>query len=92
MVQLKLKVANAVGLHARPAAILAEETNRYESEIQVCNLTTNSVWVDAKSILNLLTLGGEEGHEIGFTIIGPDEEQASTSIQTLIETGFSSKL
>lgn len=88
MKRLRLRVANAVGLHARPAAIFVGEANRFTSQIRVRNATTNTSWVDAKSILSVLTLGVEQDHEIEITTDGPDEEQAAVELEHLISTDF----
>ncbi len=92
MKHLRLKVVNAVGLHARPAAVFVGEASRFASQIRVRNATTNSPWVDAKSILSVLTLGVEQHHEIEITIDGPDEQQASAGLEQLIASDFAGKL
>ena len=89
--QLVLKVINEVGLHARPAAIFVKESNRYQSTIRVRNLTSQSRWTDAKSILGVLTLGVEKDHEVELQIEGPDEDQAAVNLSELIITNFTGK-
>jgi phosphocarrier protein len=91
MKQLILKVFNEVGLHARPAAIFVKESNRYHSNIRLRNLTSQSRWTDAKSILGVLTLGVEQNHEVELEIEGPDEDQAASSLRDLILTDFANK-
>jgi len=92
MRQLRLTVVGAVGLHARPAAVFVNEAAKFASKIQVRNATTNSAWVDAKSILSVLTLGVEQNHEIEITAEGPDEAQAAAALEQLITTDFAGKL
>jgi|YelNatPaOPRAMG01_1025707.scaffolds.fasta_scaffold00290_47 phosphocarrier protein HPr len=89
MIKLHLKVINAVGLHARPAAIFVREAAKFKSTIRVCNATTDRKWADAKSILGVLTLGVEKDHEIDLEIDGPDEELAASRLKGLIESDFS---
>ncbi len=91
MKQLRLDVTNAVGLHARPAALFVAEASRFTSKIRVRNATGNSGWVDAKSILSVLTLGVEQHHEIEITAEGPDEEQAAAALERLIASDFAGK-
>jgi len=90
--QLRLRVVNAAGLHARPAAVFVAETSKFASTIRVRNATTNSAWTNAKSILSVLTLGVEPQHEIELTADGPDEEQAATALAGLITSDFAGKL
>ncbi len=92
MKQVRLNVRNAVGLHARPAAVFVSEASRFASQIRVRNATRHSPWVDAKSILSVLTLGVEHDHEIEITVDGPDEEQAAAGLEQLIASDFAGKL
>lgn len=85
MHQVRLEVLNVVGLHARPAALLVAEAAKYKADIRIRNATTNSRWVSAKSILSVLTLGVEKGHEIELTTEGEDSAQAMQALLKLFE-------
>jgi len=85
MKTLKSTITNAVGLHARPAAVFVKNMGQYESEIQIRNLTGGSDWVNAKSILGVLTLAVEKDHEIEIRIEGADEDAAETEIADFLE-------
>jgi phosphotransferase system HPr (HPr) family protein len=86
--RLRLVVQNSEGLHARPAAVFVSKAARFASRIQVRNATSGSQWADAKSILGVLTLGVEPGHEVEIAIDGPDEEQAAAELKGLIDSGL----
>ena len=88
MRRLQIVVKHEVGLHARPASQFVKMASGFQSEIKVRNLTSDSAPVDAKSILSVLTLGVERGHEIEVEISGLDEEEALRSLQSLIEADF----
>jgi len=88
MSSARLKVRDEVGLHARPAAMFVECANRFEAEIEVRNLSTTSDWVNAKSILGVLTLGVKRGHEIELRVSGADEEQAVVALTALVVSDF----
>jgi phosphotransferase system HPr (HPr) family protein len=88
MLQEQLKVVNAVGLHARPAALFVGQAGRYQSSIQVRNVTAPGEWVDAKSILGILTLGVEKDHEIEIRAEGPDEAEAIKALADLVRSDF----
>ena len=92
MKQLRVNVTNAVGLHARPAAVFVGEAGRFASQIRVRNATRNTPWVDAKSILSVLTLGVERQHEIEIMADGPDDTQAAETLQQLIASDFAGKI
>ncbi|MEA4906047.1 MAG: HPr family phosphocarrier protein [Chloroflexi bacterium] len=83
-----IRIVNEVGLHARPASILVQQVNKFESKVSISNYTLGSKSVDAKSILGILTLGIEQGHEVALEIEGKDEESAITKIKGLIESDF----
>lgn len=88
MEQLRVRVANEVGLHARPAALFVGAAKTSKSKVRVRNATTESKWVDAKSILGVLTLGVEKDHEIELTAEGPDEAETLARIGNLIRSDF----
>jgi len=91
MQKIILHVINEVGLHARPASEFVKLAGQFKAGLQVRNMTTNSSAVDAKSILSVLTLGVEKGHEIELTGEGDDEMQAIDALRELIESDFAGK-
>ena len=88
MKTVALRVAHESGLHARPAAIFVQEASGHTSRVMLRNLTQGTAWVDAKSILGVLTLGVDQGHEIEMQVEGPDEEQAVAALEALIRGEF----
>lgn len=89
MQKLTIPIQAAEGLHARPAHLFCARAQKYQSEIKVKNLSTNSGTVNAKSILLILTLGVVQGHEIEITASGLDETEAIGGLKNLIESNFS---
>lgn len=88
MQNIHLKIINEVGLHARPAALFVKTAAKYTSNIEVRNKNSQSQWVNAKSILGILTLGVEKDHEIEVKIEGEDEVEAGKDLTQLIENDF----
>ena len=80
-----LTVMNKFGLHARPAALFVETSNRFESEILV---THNHRQVNGKAILDIMTLGAPQGAELTLTISGPDAQAAADSLEALVKDRF----
>jgi phosphocarrier protein len=78
-------INNDLGLHARPAALLAKEAGKYKSEIK---LVMNDVEVDAKSILDILTLAASKGKSLKLVAKGEDAKEAVENIQKIFEQGF----
>lgn len=85
MVTQKLLVTNEVGLHMRPAAVFAEEMQKFECEITI---VFNGTRVNAKSILNIMTACIKCGDEFVLECDGPDEQDAAEKARWLIETNF----
>ena len=54
-------VGSAVGLHARPAAIIAEAAEAYDDEILLSLQGSDDDPVDAASSLMIMTLGAAKG-------------------------------
>ncbi len=81
----QVQVVNPSGLHARPAARFVEVASGFACDVQVTDLTAGRGPVDAKSILGVLTLGAECGHEILIGTSGVDAEAACEALADLIQ-------
>lgn len=88
MIETTIIINHSVGLHARPAALFVQTAKKFSSTIKVRNLTMNGNFVDAKSIIMVLTLGVLKDHEIMIQADGPDEANASAALTALIESNF----
>jgi phosphotransferase system HPr (HPr) family protein len=80
-----------VGLHARPAAEFVKLTSSFPCEVMVKNLTEGSDYVNAKSILAVLTLGVSQGHIIQVQAEGEQANETLEALKTLIESDFGKK-
>jgi phosphocarrier protein HPr len=78
-------ICNRLGLHARAAAKLVQLANQYESQVF---LSTDKMSANAKSILGVLTLAAGKDTPLVIEVDGPDEEEAMSKIQELIENRF----
>lgn len=81
----ELRIINALGLHARPAASLVQTVLKFQSEVHIA---MNGHRVNAKSIMGLLTLAAAQGSLLIVTCDGPDAEDAMEAIRSLVESGF----
>jgi len=86
--KVRVRVTNEVGLHPVTSARLVSKANEFKSNIQVQNVTKNSKWVNAKSILSVLVLGVEKDHEIEIMVEGEDEAEAVKQIMELAKNNF----
>jgi phosphocarrier protein HPr len=85
MISKTVKVANKLGLHARPAAMLVTVATRFKSEVF---LTKDSLRVNGKSIMGVMMLAAERGSELTIEVNGPDEVHAMEEIVRVVESGF----
>lgn len=85
MVKQDVIIKNRAGLHARPASMLVQTASRFSSSIFIHK---DDIQVNAKSIMNLLTLGGAYKTALTIQAEGDDENDALEAIVTLFETKF----
>lgn len=82
-------VNNEFGLHLRPADQLANTARQFASQIRVI---CHEQQVDAKSTIDLLTLGARKGTELVFEAEGADAQAAVDALVEFMESGFSQDL
>lgn len=78
-------VTSKNGLHIRPAEQLARLANRFAAQI---GLIHESQRVDAKSIMEMLTLGAREGASVVIEARGIDAQEAVDAILALVQSEF----
>lgn len=83
----QVKIINNLGLHARAAAKLIKIAENFESDIKLSTLD-KTIFADAKSILNILTLAASKGTILNLQIEGIDEDSAFDAITEIFENGF----
>jgi len=83
--EAKFEIINTLGIHLRPARMLAELTNRFESEISI---RKDSEEVNGKSIMGIITLAAAKGTILRVTAVGPDAREAIEAIGKLIQNKF----
>lgn len=82
---IKVTVINELGLHARPAAMVARLALQAKSDIW---LIKNDRKVDASSIIDILTLEGQKGTELTIHAIDASDMAIVEKIAMMFEKGF----
>ncbi len=72
-------VGSKVGLHARPAAMIAEAAAEYDDEILLG--VEGEEPVDASSVMMIMTLGAEHGAQVS---VESDNEEALARIADMV--------
>ncbi len=80
-----LTLWNKLGLHARPAALLARTASRFRAHISI---ECQGRKVDARSIIGLLTLGAPNGASLIVHAEGEDASEALDAIERLVAEKF----
>ncbi|AJK69072.1 HPr family phosphocarrier protein [Corynebacterium marinum] len=84
MASKTVTVGSAVGLHARPAAVVADAAAEYDDEILLTLVgDEDGEEADAASSLMIMALGAEKGDQVTVT---SDNADAVEKIAALIET------
>jgi phosphotransferase system HPr (HPr) family protein len=82
----QLTIMNKVGLHARPAALFVQTAARFkDTRVEVVK---DGKVRDAKSILNVLTLGVSQGTTITVRADGPQADAAVAALTDLVDRDF----
>ena len=83
--QAEITLTNEVGLHARPAALLARAVAKLDATVTIHK---DEQRADATSVLALLSLTARKGDQLTVTARGPQAAEAITRIQELTEKNF----
>lgn len=85
MTEKILTVRNRAGIHARPAAIIAQTANKFASEVM---LSRDDFEVNAKSIMGVITMAAGYNTQLTLRTDGPDESEAAAALEALFESKF----
>jgi len=85
MKTFEYRITSSVGIHARPAGLLAREASVFSSEISVC---ANSKTASAKRLFALMKLGAKQNDLLVVTAEGADEEAAIVRMAELLSANF----
>ena len=88
---VELAVEHEHGLHLRPAAEFVRLAARFQSRVEVVNVTRGGGrTADARSLLQVTALGVNAGHIVRLTATGDDAAEALEALTALIRSGFAS--
>ncbi len=78
-------IKDELGIHARPAGMLAKLAKNYKSEIL---LHKGDKKANCTKLMAVMALGIKCGDEVVVTVDGTDETEAEKEIQKFIKTNF----
>lgn len=85
MIIKEVTIKNRAGIHARPAALIAQTANRFASDIMI---ERNDSKINAKSIMGIITMAASYNTVLTLTADGSDETEAIEAINALFENKF----
>ena len=77
MTQFSYTIQDELGLHARPAGLLAKEAAKFKSTVTV---ESGAKKGDAKKIMSLMMLGAKKEHTLSFTVEGRSLRSSTGSV------------
>jgi multiphosphoryl transfer protein len=80
-----LLIVNSAGLHARPAAVLANVARKFDADVW---LQRGDARANAKSISGILRLDVRHGEKVNVVARGSDAQRAVQALAPLIESGL----
>ena len=88
MQKIQVKVTNALGVHARPSAKIAQLASRFSCSVW---LAVRERRVNARNIVAVMLLAAGVGSTITIETSGADEKEAIDALTDLIGRGFAAK-
>ena len=82
MIKEEFTITNRLGIHARPAALVAQEAGKFKSDIL---LIKEGIEINAKSIMGIMMLAAEKGSKLKMTITGIDEAEAYKALKKVFK-------
>lgn len=85
MKSFQYTIQDEVGIHARPAGILAKEVKKYHSQIMI---EGNGGKADATKLMKVMSLGIKKGMEVTVSAEGEDEDEAIMEVEKFFRENF----
>lgn len=78
MKSFEYTITDEVGIHARPAGVLARKVKEYASRITI---TKGEKSAEAQKLMAVMSLGVKQGETIRVSVEGEDEETAAADME-----------
>lgn len=78
-------VKDELGIHARPAGLLAKEAKKFAS---VCTITKNGTTKKLTQLMMIMSLGVKKGETVTITANGADEDAAIAALKAFFDANL----
>lgn len=85
MKQFSYVIKDEVGIHARPAGMLAKEAKKFQSKVVI---DKNGKKAEATKLMALMSLGVKCGETVQVEISGEDEDAAYEAVKAFFEANL----
>ena len=85
MKEFKYTIKDEIGIHARPAGLIAKTAKEFSSEIVISKDGKNAV---CTKVMALMGLGVKCGDRISVSVSGGDEEAAEKAMRELFDNNL----
>ncbi len=75
-------ITDEIGIHARPAGILAKKAKEYASRITI---TKGGKTAEAQKLMAVMSLGVKKDETVTVSAEGEDEEKAAADMETFFK-------
>ena len=82
MKSFEYTITDPVGIHARPAGLLAKEAKKYAAKITITKDGKSAV---ASKLMALMGLGVKQGETVTVSVDGENEDEAFEGIKAFFE-------
>ena len=83
MKQFSYVIKDELGIHARPAGLLAKKAKSFADT--TVTISANGKTVNAGQLMKLMALGVKQGTEVTINCEGANEEEAAAGMQAFLE-------
>lgn len=85
MKQFDYTIKDELGIHVRPAGMLAKEGKKFASSITMCyNGKANNI----TKLMAIMSMGIKQGNTVSVTVEGEDEDLAYEAIKSFLENNL----
>lgn len=81
-----VEIAPEAGLHARPASDFVETAQDFKCDLKIRKAESGKDPLDARSMIDITSLGLNQGEKIEIIAEGKDAEEALNALEKIIST------
>ena len=85
MKQFDYTITDTLGIHARPAGLLAKEAKQFQS---VCTITKGDITKKLTQLMMLMSMGVKQGDVVTIKAEGPDEDAAIAALEAFFQANL----